>query len=94
MSCSCYFFALQGSYGLVLVGESKDQLDELAQPEALRYYDQLWENRFAMGSNAQPVICSFLHSRADGIPHEVSPSKTLIKKVAGNCRSQRVLQSQ
>ena len=30
----------------MLVGEFKDHLDELAQPEALRYYDQLWENRF------------------------------------------------
>ena len=30
----------------MLVGEFKDHLDELAQPEALRYYDQLWEYRF------------------------------------------------
>ena len=46
MSCSCYFSALQVSYGLVLVDEFKDHLDEIAQPEALRYYDQLWENCF------------------------------------------------
>lgn len=38
--------SLAGSFGLVLVGKFKDHLDELAQPEALRYYDQLWENRF------------------------------------------------
>ena len=46
VSCSGYFSALQGSYGLVLVSELKDHLDELAQPEALRYYDQLLESRF------------------------------------------------
>ncbi len=44
---------LQGLYGLVLVGEFKDHLDELAQPEALRYYGQLWEDRLkAMHSHS------------------------------------------
>ena len=34
----CSLSVLQGLYGLVMVGELKDHLDELAQPEALRYY--------------------------------------------------------
>ena len=55
----CYFSALQGSYGLVLVGEFKDHLDELAQPEALRYYDQLWGNRFE-SMHSQSFAASFI----------------------------------
>ncbi len=37
---------LQGMYGLVLMGAIKDRLDELAQPQALRFYGQLWKDRF------------------------------------------------
>lgn len=33
-------------YGLVLMGAIKDRLDELAQPQALRFYGQLWKDRF------------------------------------------------
>ena len=59
VSCSCYVSALQGSYGLVLVGELKDQLDELAQPEALKYFDQLWGNCFE-SMHSQWFAASFI----------------------------------
>ena len=40
-------------YGLVLMGAIKDRLDELAQPQALRFYGQLWQERFeAMHSHS------------------------------------------
>lgn len=34
---------LQAPYGLVLIAEFKIGLDDEAQPEALWYYEQLWE---------------------------------------------------
>lgn len=50
---------VQGPYGLVLVGEFKDRLDESAQPEALRYYGQLWDHRFQSMHN-QSFAASFI----------------------------------
>ena len=40
------FLCFAGFLWSCVMGEFKDHLDELAQPKALRYYDQLWENRF------------------------------------------------
>ncbi len=34
---------LQAPHGLVLIAELKIGLDDKAQPAALRYYEQLWE---------------------------------------------------
>ena len=34
---------LQAAHGLVLIAEFKIGLDDKAQPEALRYHEQLWE---------------------------------------------------
>ena len=46
----------------MLVGEFKEHLDELAQPEALRHYDELWENCFESISRKKLHCHSFAAS--------------------------------
>ena len=41
------------------LGEFKDHLDELAQPEGLRFYDQLWGNHFE-SMHSQSFAASFI----------------------------------
>ena len=53
------FLCFAGPYGLCWLVSLKDHLDELAQPEGLRFYDQLWGNRFE-SMHSQSFAASFI----------------------------------